>query len=147
VVTVIGTGFTGATDVTFGGTSALPNVTVLSNIMIQAETPAGTGTVILEVVTPNGNAQALFTYVPPGVPTIGWVVPDTGPAAGGTVVTITGTGLTDTSSVTFGGTPGTNISVLSDTRVQVVTPAVAAGTVPLVVTTPGGTAAALFTYY
>jgi len=147
VVTIVGTAFTGATDVTFGGTSALPNVTVLSDTLIQAVAPAGTGTVILEVVTPNGNAQALYTYVPPDVPSIGFVSPTSGPAAGGTVVTVTGTGFTGTSGVTFGGTAGTDVTVLSDTRLQVVTPAHAAGTVPMVVTTPGGTAAALYTYY
>jgi len=149
VVTIVGTGFTGLTaaDVTFGGTAAA-SLAVLSDTLMQAETPAGTGTVILQVTTATGTAEALFTYVGPGVVTIGFVSPSSGPAAGGTVVTITGTGFNGTSSVMFGANPGTDIAVLSDTRLQVVTPAGTAGTtVSMVVTAPGGTAAALFSYY
>ena len=54
-------------------------------------------------------------------------------------VAVTGTGLSDATVVTFGGTPGTGLQVVSSTRVTVVAPARAAGTAQVRVTTPGGT--------
>lgn len=75
------------------------------------------------------------------VPTIvGALAPATGVAAGNTTVTITGTNLTGTTGVTFGGTAGTTLVNVSDTSVTVHTPAKAAGTYDVVLTTPKGTA-------
>lgn len=71
----------------------------------------------------------------------------TGPAAGGTVVTIKGTNLTGVSGVTFGGTAGTALTVVSDTEVRVTTPAKSAGAHAVVVADDSGnTAAGNFTY-
>ncbi|MEW1657831.1 IPT/TIG domain-containing protein [Streptomyces sp. NPDC093707] len=72
--------------------------------------------------------DALF---PPA--TIAGISPATGPAAGGTVVTITGTNLDGVASVKFGSTAGTNLKVLTAGRLQVTTPAGAAGAVNVVV--------------
>lgn len=83
----------------------------------------------------NGEAT---TYSTVG-PTITAVTPNTGAAAGGTVVTITGTDLWNTSGVTFGGSAGTALVVHSDTSLTVTTPAHATGAVAVVVTTTGGT--------
>ncbi len=72
--------------------------------------------------------------------------PDTGPTGGGTTVTISGTGLSGTSSVIFGGVAVTP-TVLADNLLRVVTPTHAAGTVPVVVSTSSGKAGGLtFTY-
>ncbi|GAA2842925.1 IPT/TIG domain-containing protein [Kitasatospora aburaviensis] len=81
-------------------------------------------------------------------PTITAVLPGTGPAAGGTVVTITGTNLDGTTAVTFGGTAGTVLTVLSDTAVKVTTPAKAAGAVDVVLTDDAGSVTKVggFTY-
>lgn len=76
-------------------------------------------------------------YLEPTVP--GALSPATGTAAGGTVVTITGTNLSETTGVTFAGTAGTSLNVVSDTQVKVTTPAHAAGAVDVVLTTPAGT--------
>lgn len=65
--------------------------------------------------------------------TIASISPATGPAAGGTVVTITGTNLDGVADVKFGSTAGTNLKVLSAGRLQVTTPAGAAGAVSVVV--------------
>jgi hypothetical protein len=54
-------------------------------------------------------------------PTITSLNPTSGLATGGTPVTITGTGLVWTTGVNFGATAGSNIAVLSDTQVQVMT--------------------------
>lgn len=64
---------------------------------------------------------------------IATISPATGPAAGGTVVTITGTNLDGVSDVKFGATAGTNLKVLSSGRIQVTAPAGAAGAVNVVV--------------
>lgn len=72
------------------------------------------------------------------VPAITLVSPDLGDTGGGILVTLTGTGFTGTTSVTFGGTAGTSINVLSSTSLTVLTPAKAAGTYDVVITTPGG---------
>ena len=64
--------------------------------------------------------------------------PATLAAAGGTVLTINGTGFHGVTAITFGGTAGTNIKKLSSTKLQVTSPAKTAGSVALVVTTPAG---------
>ncbi|MES2982476.1 MAG: IPT/TIG domain-containing protein [Verrucomicrobiota bacterium] len=72
------------------------------------------------------------------VPTITSLGPVSGTTAGGTTVTITGTNLTGTTAVTFGGTVATGVTVVSATSVTCVTPAKAAGAVNVVLTAPGG---------
>ena len=68
------------------------------------------------------------------------VAPSTGPAAGGTSVTITGTNLTGASAVHFGANAATGVVVNSATSVTATSPA-GTGTVDVTVTTPGGTSA------
>src|SRR5690606_21335885 len=78
-----------------------------------------------------------FTYLEPGAPVITTIAPDEGPEDGGTTVTLTGTGFTGATSVTFCGIPGTDLDVVSDTTITVDTPANAPGLVGVVVVTPG----------
>jgi PGF-pre-PGF domain-containing protein len=82
------------------------------------------------------------------VPTFTRIDPVTGPTTGNTVVTITGTGFTGASTVTFGGTASGPFTINSDTQITTTTPAHAAGVVNVVVTTGGGTAtgAGAYTY-
>jgi hypothetical protein len=63
-------------------------------------------------------------------------------------VVITGTNLVGTTAVTFGATNATSFLVVSDTTINAVTPAHAAGAVDVVVTTPDGSATDVggFTY-
>src|SRR5271163_4117884 len=67
VVTIAGTGFTGATAVGFGSTSAF-SFTVNSDTQITATTPKSTtaDTVLVTVTTPGGssNSTESFTYLP-----------------------------------------------------------------------------------
>jgi hypothetical protein len=83
-----------------------------------------------------------------GAATVSSVAPAVGPAAGGTVVTVTGTNLTGVSKVTFGGTAGTNLTAVSGTQVKVTAPAHAAGAVDVVVSDDSGdvTKTGAFTY-
>lgn len=64
--------------------------------------------------------------------------PSSGTAAGGTSVTLTGTDLTGTTGVTFGGSAATSVVVVNSTTVTAVAPAHAAGVVDVVLTTPNG---------
>jgi len=62
--------------------------------------------------------------------------PAGGTTAGGTSVIISGSGLSNATTVLFGTTSGTNLTVLSDNLVEITTPAHVAGTVPVAVSTP-----------
>ncbi len=78
-----------------------------------------------------------------GVPTVTSISPTSGPVAGGTSVTITGTNFTGATAVSFGSTAVTNGTVNSaGTQIVVTSPAASSsGTVYVTVTTPGGTSA------
>ncbi len=73
-----------------------------------------------------------------GPPTVTSVSPDGDVLAGGVSVTISGTNFTGATAVTFGVTAATSFSVDSDTTITAVSPAHAAGTVNITVTTPQG---------
>ena len=93
-VTVTGTGFvSGSTAVDFG-TNAGTSVNVASGTSLSVVVPAGTGTVSVTVITSGGGSStplaSAYTYNPP--PTVTGVSPTNGPAAGGTTVTVSGTG-------------------------------------------------------
>ena len=66
------------------------------------------------------------------------VSPAVGPAAGGTVVTLTGVNLDGVTAVTFGGTAGT-LGAITPTSIKVTTPAKTAGAVNVVLTDDSGT--------
>ena len=149
-VVITGTNFTSATAVTFGGTAA-SSYTVNSATQITATTPAHAAGVTDVVVTTTGGAATstgAYTYIAPVFPAITSVNPALGPVAGGTSVTITGTGFTGATAVTFGGTAATSYTVNSATQITATTPAHAAGAVSLLITTANGTNTAntLFTY-
>ncbi|MBV8547755.1 MAG: IPT/TIG domain-containing protein, partial [Acidobacteria bacterium] len=81
-------------------------------------------------------------------PTIASILPSSGSIAGGTVVTIAGTGFLTNATVKFGGVAATNVSVTS-TSITATAPAHAAGKVDVVVTNSDGQSATLpqsFTY-
>src|SRR5208283_2463047 len=114
--TVTGTGFVTGATVDFGLTGA-SSVTVVSGTSITAVSPAGTGTVDVTVTTPGGISATSpadeFTYDP--VPAVTSISPAAGPVAGGTTVTVTGTGFTGATSVKFGTTAATSYTVVSAT--------------------------------
>ena len=61
-----------------------------------------------------------------------------GPAAGGTSLTITGTGFTTTTVVDFGAVAAASYTVISDTSITAVSPMTSAGTVHVIVSSAGG---------
>jgi alpha-tubulin suppressor-like RCC1 family protein len=139
-VTVTGAGFTGTTAVRFGAAEAT-SVTVNSASSITATTPAGTGTVDVTVATPAGtsliNPADHYTYQSP--PAVAKLSVKSGPATGGTSVTITGSQFTGATKVSFGGVEATSFTVNSATSISAVAPAaVTAGTADVVVTNTAG---------
>ena len=148
LVTIIGTHLDGPVFVKFGAKNG--TITVDLNTKIMVKSPAGKGTVEITVITPGGTGKAgEFSYHSPkahmAAPAVNGVFPATGPAAGGTSVTITGTALADATMVSFGGSAGM-ITSDSATQITVVSPP-GSGTVNVAVTTPGGTSTAgMFTY-
>ncbi len=147
-VTITGANFTGATGVTIGGTAAT-SVTVVSDSSITCTTPtgsAGTASVLVTNASGTNAANTLYTYV--AAPTVSGVSPSSGPVTGGSTLTITGTNFTGATGVTIGGTAATSVTVVSSTSITCTAPAHSAGSVSVLVTTPGGTNAAntLYTY-
>jgi hypothetical protein len=89
----------------------------------------------------NRVSQAATSYTTEvTIPTVTSLSPSTGPSAGGTTVTISGTNFSADSSVTFGGIQATSVSVESSTLIQTVSPAGTPGaTVQVAVTDSAGT--------
>lgn len=72
--------------------------------------------VLTITVTPNDSS-----------PIVSSVSPDSGSFAGGTLITITGSHLGQATGVTFGDVAATSVTVVSDSEIQAVSPASAAG--------------------
>jgi len=81
-------------------------------------------------------------------PTVTAVSPTYATAAGGTTITITGTGFAGVLGVTVGGVAATNVTVVNGTTITARTPAGAIGTADVVVTNLAGAATGsnLFNY-
>ena len=150
-VTVNGTGFGPGTSVTIGG--LLATAVGGSPTTLDVTTPAhAPGAVSVVVTNPDGQTVTLtdgFTYTAPAAaPTITTVSPNSGPTAGGTSVTVNGTGFSLGTTVTFDGIPAIAVGG-SPTTLDVTSPAHVAGPVTVVVTNPDGQSASLvagFTY-
>jgi hypothetical protein len=149
-VTITGSGFAGVTSVSFGGLPAA-TVTPVSLTRLRAVVPAWTGAppaaAVDVVVTAAGGSSdpsnsSQYTYEP--APTITSLTSNSGPAAGGQVVTVTGTNLATVSAAYFGDVrvPSTAITVVSPGDLAIAVPAHPAGTVRVRVVGPGGTSTA-----
>jgi hypothetical protein len=186
-VTITGSGFFGADQVNVGATavtnapctgSNAPCFTVNSDTSVTAISPAqSAGIVDITVHTAGGtsptnagNPGDSFDYA--AAPTVTSITPTNGAAAGGTMITVTGTNFEDpsashlftTTRVSFGatdvtvapcsgGSPPANapcFTVNSASSITVWTPAHGVGQADTTVTTPGGTsgisAGDVFTY-
>jgi Bacterial Ig-like domain (group 3)/IPT/TIG domain len=143
-VTIIGTGLASAIGVTFGS-HAGTNLQTMNATRLTVETPPGKGAVGVTAVTTAGDSApspaAQFTYTTPGAPSVTGLAPTSGPPAGGTVVMITGKGLSHATAVKFGHSDGTMLTRLGDTQLQVSAPP-GSGTVPVIVSTPAGSSPA-----
>ena len=140
-VKIKGTGLSGATSVTFGSTPATGIKVNKKGTQITVKVPANAaGVVTVTVTTPGGSSAATsadqYTYKAPSVSSVS---PSSGPAAGGTRVTISGVDLQGATGVAFGSTQASGFTVNSTgTKITVTAPAGTHGTVDVTVTTPGG---------
>jgi hypothetical protein len=135
------------TSVAFGEAPA--QVTSATTTQLQVRTPPGTaGNVIVSVTTSEGSSTSNYAYV--AAPNITSLSTQSGPIAGGTQVTVTGSNLALTSSVTVGGVSAT-LGAVTASSVEFTTPQRPSATVnsyTLELTTPGGTVTlpSAFTY-
>lgn len=128
----------------FGTPSAKAGTSVVfvnaTQLTVTTPSASAAGAVNVVVMNPDFQTATLasgYTYsvaAPP--PTVTAVSPNSGSTAGGTSVTITGTGFVATPSVTFGGANATSEVLVNSTTLTATTPARAAGLVNVVVTNP-----------
>jgi hypothetical protein len=137
-VTLTGANLTGASAVGFGAAAAT-SFTVVSATQITAVPPsAAAGPVPVTVTTAGGVTAGGVFYYYLAPPVLAGGSPDSGPTAGGTTVTLTGSNLLTASAVRFGATAAA-FTVVSDIQINAVAPAGSAGAVAVTVVTPGGT--------
>ncbi|MGQ9592491.1 MAG: IPT/TIG domain-containing protein, partial [Planctomycetota bacterium] len=138
-VSIIGSGFLPGATVTFGGALAV-DVDVVSSTRIECRTPAhAAGVVDVTVTNPDLQSATLpnaFEFIPP--PTVASVSPASGPTAGGTAVSIAGTGFRSGATVRFGAADPIPATYISSTALAATTPPHAAGLVRVTVINPDG---------
>lgn len=122
-VTITGTNLSGATEIHFGTAQTVP--TAGTDTSLTCTTPAGNaGAADVTVVTDGGTSavsdDTTYTYL--ARPTVTGLSPASGKPAGGTVVTVTGTNLGSTTSVTFGGAAGTALTAVTATSLTITSP-------------------------
>ncbi|MBC7538266.1 MAG: IPT/TIG domain-containing protein, partial [Bacteriovorax sp.] len=149
-VTISGSGFNAGATASFGGTSC-SSLTVLNPTTITCTTAAHAAGFINIVIT-NTDAQvgtgiSAYKYV--SAPTVTSVAANAGALAGGSVVTISGSGFLAGAMASFGGSLCTALTVVNPTTITCTTAAHAAGLINVVVTntdTQFGTGLSTFTY-
>jgi IPT/TIG domain/Bacterial Ig domain len=125
-----GNGFTSRIITSPDGDIAEDKIVTAAGSNSATATLGSAGPWVMQMVT--------FSSSPGPAPTVSSVSPNTGSTAGGTAVTITGTNFVAGATVTFGGTPATNVTVVLGTQITATTPAGSAGPVAAIVTNPGG---------
>ncbi len=131
---ILGQGFSSSSVVKFGGTKAI-TITRTGTTFITATVPAEALTGSVTVTT--GTTTLTSTKTFDVLPTLTSFTPESGPV--GTSVTITGTGLKQTTKVTFDGLAATKFTVHSDTQATADVPT-GAKTGKIAVTTTRGSA-------
>jgi hypothetical protein len=154
-VTISGTHLATAAVVNFGSTPA-PHMKVVSDSEIEVTTPAHAAGTVGVTVTALAGTSAVesvtqqFRFAT--FPAITAVSPPSGPAAGGTLVTISGTGFKGVGiiAVDFGAAYTNTFTIVSDSEITVKSPVHAAGAVDVTLYMDVGTtvksAADIFTY-
>jgi hypothetical protein len=143
-VTITGANLTGATAVKFGSISATSFTvkTVKTITSITAVSPPEVAkTVDVTVTTPIGtSAISSLDHFKFGPPTVTKLTPNSGSIAGGTTVTVTGTGFglgTEATLFKFGTTEATTVNCTSNTSCTVTAPSHVAGIVDVKATVSG----------
>jgi hypothetical protein len=139
--------------VQYGTVSGSPSTTIdVGRVTSRTFTGLQAGTTYyFRVVAYNTAGQtsspsAQISYTVPGTPpttapTLTSVSPASGPTAGGTTITLTGTNFVSGATVRVGGVAATNVAFASSTRLTARTPAGTAGARDVLITNPNGQAA------
>lgn len=131
----------------FTGTALDGNVTETGNTCANVApggtctltyTPGLTNVAQTDFIIKGSNTYELTAAIVIQPPSLSSINPTSGASSGGTSFTLTGTGLTGATGVTFGGVAATSVNVVDSTTVTGVTPAHASGAVDVVITTPTG---------
>ncbi|MBM3141050.1 MAG: hypothetical protein FJZ92_12805 [Chloroflexi bacterium] len=137
--TMAGTGFEAGATVTVGGVEAT-EVEVVSASQIKAVAPAGAAGTLAIVVTnlalQFGTLASAVTYVQ--APRVDAISPDAGAPSATTLVTITGTGFGEGTTVRFGDAKATNVILVNAQTLTEPVPAGGKGTVPVTVSDVDG---------
>lgn len=137
LVTISGENFVGVTDVSFNGVSATVHGDTPTSLLVSV--PAGATTGSISITNSVGSAISVGDFQVLAAPELTGITPTRGPV--GTSVTLSGSGLSGTTSVTIGGVPA-DFSQDSDQQITAVVPAGASRFSVVRVTTPGGRATA-----
>ncbi len=135
-IEVIGTGFTPAAKVHFGAILSKV-VTYLSPDLLEATVPPGKGYIHVMVTTSVASPGGALSYHP--APLVTAISPASGPVAGGTRLSIYGSGLANAEVVMLGQVDITKFTVAAKGTIEVTVPAGKVGMVSIRVTTPFGT--------
>jgi hypothetical protein len=100
------------------GTSPIAVTTSVAHL-----SPATTYNFRLVATSAGGTAEGENVTFVTVAPSIRRLMPKSGPAAGGTVVTISGAGFSGATEVTFGSTPASEFEVIGSTTINAVSPA------------------------
>jgi len=130
------------------GDSPAPIVSSTESRLSVVTPPHAAGVVDIDITTTTGSTRgtAVFTYLPP--PQIAGISPSQGHISGGEAVTISGANLGQASQAVFDNAQAA-ITARTPTELVVTAPAHAAGTVDVLVITPGGATIAenAYNYY
>lgn len=144
VVTIYGNGFSGTSNVRFGGIAA-SSYNIVSDGEITATVASGTVTGSVTVELTNVTlSKPLYQYITPPVPSISSFSPSSGGT--GTVVNIYGNNFIGVTSVKFGGSEAYSFSVITNSQITAVVSTGSSGQIS--VTSSGGSAnsASSFTF-
>jgi formylglycine-generating enzyme required for sulfatase activity len=131
-ITISGSGLSTVTAVTVGG-APCTNITVVSPRQIRATTPAGqvgTAEIVVTAGAGSESAPSEFIYMQQ---TITSIAPHAGFYGGGTAISISGSFLGNTTAVTIGGVPASDVQVVNENLVTAVAPAGSVGAVDVVI--------------
>ncbi|MEJ2009149.1 MAG: IPT/TIG domain-containing protein [Acidobacteriota bacterium] len=151
VVAVNGAGFQTGATVSFGSVQSTAVTFVSSTVVDAMAPPESSGSVAITVTDPNSQLSSLpsaFTYT--SGPSVSSVSPTSGPATGGTTVTIMGSGFQNGAAVMFGTSAAESETFVSSSEIQAVTPGSTAGTVAITIANPdsqSGTLSSAYTFF
>ncbi|MBI1861918.1 MAG: IPT/TIG domain-containing protein, partial [Deltaproteobacteria bacterium] len=138
-VTISGSNFVSGVTVSVGG-QPCTGVLFDNSGRIRCTTPAGTiGFATVIITNPSALSSTIvngFQYVDSAV--VATVTPNSGPIAGGTVISLTGSSFQLGSTVSIGGQPCLSVVIASGTNITCTTSPGNAGTVAVSVTSPNG---------